>query len=166
MNPIYRDIENVDRITVGTVGEVGNRTFLLQVQTTSETITLKLEKQQVSALSQYIGQLLQDLDRPGHLPEDLDLTEPLEPDWIIGTIGIHYDTENDRVLLLIEELTDEDQVGSALRVLCTREQAGALAILGTELVSSGRPPCPICGYPLDPRGHNCPRTNGNSPPTR
>ena len=46
----------------------------------------------------------------------------------------------------------------------TREQAAALAIRGTELVEAGRPPCPLCGYPLDARGHVCPRTNGNRPP--
>jgi hypothetical protein len=30
-----------------------------------------------------------------------------------------------------------------------------------ELVSSGRPPCPICGQPMDPDGHVCPRSNGH-----
>ncbi len=166
MNPIYRDMESVQRVTVGAIGEVGSRVFLLQVRSEFELITLKLEKQQVAALCEYIGQLLQELDRPGHLPEDLDLEVPFEPDWVVGTIGIHYDADVDKILLLIEEIHDEDEVGSALRVMCSREQAGALAIRGIELLSSGRPPCPICGYPLDPRGHNCPRTNGNTPPLR
>ena len=29
------------------------------------------------------------------------------------------------------------------------------------LVAAGRPPCPICGQPLDPDGHVCPRSNGH-----
>ena len=46
-----------------------------------------------------------------------------------------------------------------------REQMAALAIRATSLVSSGRPPCPFCGYPIDPRGHACPKTNGHRPPS-
>jgi uncharacterized repeat protein (TIGR03847 family) len=50
------------------------------------------------------------------------------------------------------------------RLSATVEQVAALAIRGVQLVQSGRPPCPLCGYPLDPAGHACPRTNGNRPP--
>jgi uncharacterized repeat protein (TIGR03847 family) len=31
-----------------------------------------------------------------------------------------------------------------------------------EVVRAGRPPCPLCGAPLDPTGHFCPRRNGHS----
>ena len=30
-----------------------------------------------------------------------------------------------------------------------------------RVVASGRPPCPLCGEPLDPPGHICPRRNGH-----
>ncbi|MHB8593573.1 MAG: DUF3090 family protein, partial [Acidimicrobiales bacterium] len=43
-------------------------------------------------------------------------------------------------------------------------QAAAFAIRATSLVEAGRPPCPLCGLPLDPSGHQCPRTNGHRPP--
>ena len=33
-----------------------------------------------------------------------------------------------------------------------------------RLVEAGRPPCPLCSLPLDPAGHDCPRTNGHRPP--
>jgi uncharacterized repeat protein (TIGR03847 family) len=29
-----------------------------------------------------------------------------------------------------------------------------------RVVAAGRPPCPLCGQPLDPAGHLCPRHNG------
>ena len=32
---------------------------------------------------------------------------------------------------------------------------------GARVVASGRPPCPLCGQPLDPQGHICPRRNGH-----
>ena len=54
--------------------------------------------------------------------------------------------------------------GHVLRVALTREQAAAFAIHATRLVEAGRPPCPLCSLPLDPAGHDCPRTNGHRPP--
>ena len=32
--------------------------------------------------------------------------------------------------------------------------------LAKRVLASGRPPCQLCGQPLDPRGHLCPRHNG------
>lgn len=167
MEPIYHDMDDVARITVGTVGEVGQRTFFIQVRADDDLVTLKLEKQQVAALSETLGQMLRELPRPGDLPEDMSLEEPLEPEFTVGTIGLHYDEEADKILFLVEEMTtEEEEEGSAVRAMATREQAAALAIHGAELVSAGRPPCPLCGFPLDPRGHVCPRTNGHQSPVR
>jgi uncharacterized repeat protein (TIGR03847 family) len=32
-----------------------------------------------------------------------------------------------------------------------------------EVVAAGRPPCPLCGQPLDAEGHICVRLNGHRP---
>lgn len=157
------DFDAVERITVGTVGPPGERAFFIQARQGIELVTLKLEKSQVAALVTYLGELLQDLPRPGHLPDDLELEEPVVAEWVIGTLGITYDDEIDRFLLVAEEIDDEEP--GAARFIVTREQIAALAIRGTQLVEAGRPPCPLCGYPLDPKGHACPRTNGHRPPT-
>jgi len=159
------DFTAVDRITVGTVGPPGQRAFFIQARQGPDLVTLKLEKSQVAALATYLGELLQALTRPGHLPEDLDLEEPVVAEWVIGTLGITYDEEIDRFLLVAEEVTVDDEDAGEARFVVTREQVAALAIRGTQLVESGRPPCPLCGYPLDPKGHACPRTNGHRPPT-
>jgi uncharacterized repeat protein (TIGR03847 family) len=162
------DLQNVERITVGTVGPPGQRVFYLQARQGSELVTLKVEKSQVAALCTYLGELLQDLPRPGDLPGDLDLEEPAIPEWTVGSLGITYSEETDRFLLVAEELVAEEETdddAGAVRFVVTREQMAALAIRGTQLVEAGRPPCPLCGYPLDPKGHTCPRTNGHRPPT-
>jgi len=174
------DLANPDRVTVGTVGPVGERMFILQVRQGRVLLTLKVEKAQVSALSRYLGRLLGELRRPGELPEPTLLgIEGFEvPDFVVGALGVSYDEESDRVVIVAEEVgaaVDDEQVlptedddepglGASARLSMTREQAAALAIRGTELVEAGRPPCPLCGYPLDPRGHSCPRTNGHRPP--
>jgi uncharacterized repeat protein (TIGR03847 family) len=47
-----------------------------------------------------------------------------------------------------------------LRVRISPAAARAFAQRAQELVAAGRPPCPLCGLPLDPEGHVCPRQNG------
>lgn len=154
-----------ERVTAGAVGPPGRRVFYLQARQLAELLTLRLEKQQLAALAERLGELLQDLPRPGHLPEEdeLDLEEFEEEAFVVGALALAYDADADRVVLLADELAEED-TGAQARLSLTREQASALAIRGTRLVAAGRPSCPLCGYPLDPRGHACPRTNGNHPP--
>lgn len=158
------DLDDVDRLTVGTVGPTGSRTFLLQARQDGRLVTLKVEKAQVAALAQYLGKLLSDLARPGELPAALELEEPVEPAWPVGAMGISYDEDTDRVLLVAEEAVPESEESAVARFTATREQVAALAVRGAQLVEAGRPPCPLCGYPLDPRGHACPKTNGHRPP--
>ena len=158
------DLGDLDRFTVGTEGEVGQRVFLLQCRSGLTVVTLKAEKQQVSVLAEYLGRLLADLDRPEDLPVDLELEEPADPHWVIGTLGVSYDDALDRIVLVAEELVAEDEEGDMARFTITRAQAAAFAIRATTLVEAGRPPCPLCGGPLDPSGHECPRTNGHRPP--
>lgn len=155
------------RVTAGTVGPPGQRVFYLQAREGSTLITMKAEKQQVAALGQHLGELLQDLVRPGHIPDDdeLDLEEFDEALFDAGAIGVAYDSASDRLILLVEERVRDESTPREARFALTREQAAALAIRCTRLVESGRPPCPLCGFPLDPRGHACPRTNGHHAPT-
>lgn len=158
------ELLDVDKITVGAVGEPGRRLFVLQARHAGQLVTLKVEKGQVAALVAHLGQLLQDLPEPGHLPEDLELELPVEPEWIVGSLGSSWDEQLDRLLLLVEEAAPEGEEPAEARIGLTREQMAAIAVRGAELVSAGRPPCPLCGYPLEPRGHDCPRTNGHRPP--
>ena len=158
------DLGDLDRFTVGTEGPVGRRVFLVQCRSGTTLLTLKAEKQQVSVLAEYLGRVLAGLEQPEHLPEDLDLEEPTEPHWVIGTLGVTYDEGVDRVVLVAEELVAEEEEGDVARFTITRAQAAAFAIRATSLVEAGRPPCPLCGLPLDPSGHRCPRTNGHRPP--
>jgi uncharacterized repeat protein (TIGR03847 family) len=159
------DLSSPDRFTVGAVGPVGSRLFLLQCRQGGTVLTVKVEKQQVAVLASYLARLIKELGRPGHLPEDLSFDDTEEPDWVVGTIGVSYDEDLDRLVVVVEELTEDEELeGEVARIALTREQAAAFAIMATQVVEAGRPPCPLCGYPLDPAGHDCPRTNGHRPP--
>jgi uncharacterized repeat protein (TIGR03847 family) len=160
-----RDLSNPDRFSVGAIGEPGDRLFLLQCQQGSEHLRVKIEKQQVAVLAGYLARIVREVTRPGSLPDDA-FEENDEFDWVVRTIGVSFDEDANRVVIVLEEQAEaeEDDTGHVARISLSIEQAAAFAIRATQLVESGRPPCPLCGLPLDPSGHDCPRTNGHRPP--
>jgi uncharacterized repeat protein (TIGR03847 family) len=162
------ELPALDRLTVGTVGPPGQRVFYLQAASGAQVVSLKLEKTQVAALVTYLATLLSDLPSPATVPTDLDLVEPVVAEWIVGALGVTYDESSDRVLLQAEEMVEDedDDGGASARFFATREQVAGLAARGAEVVAAGRPPCPLCGQPLDPEGHVCVRLNGHRSQSR
>ncbi|HEY7930814.1 MAG TPA: DUF3090 family protein [Acidimicrobiales bacterium] len=153
---------NPDRVMVGALGEVGARVFLLQVREGRRLVIVKCEKVQLVALAEWVSQVLPDLGRPGHLPEDLSLESEYEVDFVAGEVSVALDAQRHVIDVSFDAIDEEDNLALSL----TKEWAGALAIAITRLVEAGRPPCPLCGGPLDARGHDCPRTNGHRAPLR
>ncbi len=161
------DLREPDRFTAGAVGEPGARVFFLQAVEGTQVVSLRLEKQQVGALGQYLQGVLNDLPvvPVTERPSDMDLVEPVVAEWVVGTLGVAYDTEADRIVLQADELVDQDdeddEDAGLARFHLTRAQVVAFCEHADSLVAAGRPPCPICGQPMDPDGHVCPRSNGH-----
>jgi uncharacterized repeat protein (TIGR03847 family) len=163
------DLPEPERFTAGTEGPPGQRVFFLQASEGDQVVTLRLEKAQVAALAEYLASVLSDLPTPApeELPDDLDLVEPVVPEWVVGQIGVVFDEERDRMVVQAEELADpgtgedvEDPDQGVARFGLTRAQVAAFVVRAAGLVAAGRPPCPLCGRPLDPSGHLCIKTNG------
>ena len=154
---------NPDKVMVGVRGEVGNRLFLLQVREGRRLVIVKCEKIQLAALAEWIGQVLSELGRPGHLPEDFALEPEYETDFVAGDIAVSVDEDVPRRSTSRWSRSKRTPRSS---VRLTREWAAGLAIAIVRLVEAGRPLCPLCGGPLDPKGHDCPRTNGHRAPIR
>ena len=160
MNYVF---QKPDRVMVGVRGEVGNRLFLLQVREGRRLVIVKCEKLQLSALAEWLSQVLGTLGRPGHLPDDFSLEPEYEADFVAGDIAVAINEDQETIEVTFESVDEGDDT---LELTLTKEWAGGLAIAVTRLVEAGRPLCPLCGGPLDPRGHDCPRTNGHRPPIR
>jgi len=155
------EISEVDHLTTGAIGPPGQRVFYLQAGQGTQVVTLRLEKSQVAALVAYLAGMLSDMPPPGELPSTMDLIEPVVAEWVVASLGVSYDEDVDRVVILAEELVEEGEEPARARITATREQVAALSMRGAEAVAAGRPPCPLCGQPLDPEGHTCPRLNGH-----
>jgi len=165
----FYEFDETDAFTTGALGQPGQRTFVIQVRADSSRFTMKCEKQQVAALSQYIRQLLADAPDVRERPMDemLQLSNPMDVNFTIGTVGIAYDPRNDRMVIQIEELVpfdeNEEPIMDAevtrIRMQITRGQAVAFCDHADEVVAAGRPPCIFCGHPMNIDGHMCPRMN-------
>jgi uncharacterized repeat protein (TIGR03847 family) len=157
------EIPEVDHLTAGAIGPPGQRVFYLQARHGEQVVSLRLEKTQVAALVAYLAGMLADMPPPAEIPTTgMDLIEPVVAEWVVGSLGVTYDEEADRVVIMAEELVEEGAEGGRVRITATREQIAALSVHGAEAVAAGRPPCPLCGQPLD-EAHTCPRLNGHRP---
>ncbi len=164
----YFESDDVDAFTTAAIGEPGSRTFYLQIRSNGRHLTMKCEKQQVAALSQYIRQLLADApdvkERP--LDDAMQLSTPLDVEFIVGTVGIAYDPRSDQMVIQIDEMRDDeaftegedDEVGR-VRIYISRGQAAAFCEHADDVVAAGRPACIFCGRPKNVDGHACPRMN-------
>jgi uncharacterized repeat protein (TIGR03847 family) len=156
------EIPEVDLLTTGAIGPPGQRVFFIQARHDGQVVSLRLEKAQVAALIGHLGVVMSDLPPPGELPTDLNLVEPVVAEWVVGSMGVSYDEDDDRVILVAEEFVDDEDAEPARVVIrATREQVAAFSLHGAAVVEAGRPPCPLCGQPLDPEGHVCIRLNGH-----
>jgi len=158
--------EELEFLTVGTLGPRGQRAFYLQCRGEGQFVSFKIEKQQVAALADYLGRILADLPESdtGEVddPPDLSLREPVVAAWTIGSMGVAYAEETDRLIIIAEELTDPDSgiEPATARFTLRRRQVTALVERAQVVVSAGRPPCQYCGRPLEPaNGDWCPCQN-------
>lgn len=173
-----------ERFVAGTVGQPGERTFYLQASGGGRIVSVALEKVQVALLAERLEELLEEVRRrgagdiPAVAPKELEDTAPLdtpiEEEFRVGSMGLAWDGEDELVVIealatqeveneedLVEPLADVDEGPDALRVRITADETRAFIKRAERVVAAGRPPCPLCGLPLDPEGHICPRQNGH-----
>jgi len=166
------ELHPVSRITIDAMGPPGQRVFLFQASQGTQTVTLKIEKEQAQVLAHSIDQLLEELaerfprqiskmEEP--LASELMLREPIEPLFAIGQMGLGYDETEDALVLVVQELTTEEEAPGAriARFWATRGQMRAISRHTLDVVAKGRPICPLCSRPMDPEGHFCPKSNGH-----
>jgi len=158
------DLQAPDHFTAGAVGPPGQRVFYLQARAAGSLVTLKTEKEHVGGLAEYLDGLLAKTPVASEeVPRDLALLEPIDPAWSVGAIGVGYDETEDRIVVVVNELMgeEESQEGATARFRVTRAQAAGFVGRARELMKASRPTCKVCGGPIDPGGHLCPRRNGH-----
>ncbi|GAA0374591.1 DUF3090 domain-containing protein [Microbispora corallina] len=186
--PVF-DYDPPDRFVAGAVGQPGARTFFLQARGQGRITTVALEKFQVAVLADRLDELLDEVLRrsggrapvpamaPAELADQGPLDLPLDEDFRVGTMALAWDPDTSQVIIEAQEagesdddeededdpLADDRPEPAVLRVRISAAAARAFSRRALEVVAAGRPPCPLCGRPLDPDGHICVRLNGHHP---
>lgn len=174
-----------DRFVTEAIGEPGRRTFYLQAAQGRRVCTVAIEKAQVAVLAERLGLLMAEVERRGvELPSGAGTTvtkgldEPVIEAFRVGAMTLTWDGQREALVVEAREATDDDgdddrdeddedaandETGDGpdlLRVQLSAPAARGFIARATEVVQAGRPPCPLCGQPLGPEGHLCPRKNG------
>src|SRR5689334_22800445 len=155
------ELDPVEELATGAVGEPGHRAFYIQARGDSGRLTVLVEKEQVALLATeavaFLDRIADDYpETPASVPDtDTKLREPTVPLFRARLIGLGFDPERSRVLIELRErssedegedeeeedldvLSDEDddeEAGYVARIYATRAQVRAMAARGAEAVA-------------------------------
>ncbi|MBC8280466.1 MAG: DUF3090 family protein [Chloroflexi bacterium] len=189
-NKVKYSLGAVTTVEAVTLGEPGRRTFRVDARAGSANCSVWMEKEQLQQLGVYlrdmVGRLSQeDRDRNSDLREDGWSGDELTVDFKAGQMLLSYDQDSNAFYLQAYEretveLLEEEAAQSREETAPDNEENTELAdtesvgfwittaqaiILGEEslkICAAGRPTCFLCGQPISPEGHACPRANGHT----
>ena len=160
------EFTNVTRLNPEAIGEPGKRTFRVTVDSSSSTATIWLEKEQLFRLALAMQQLFVSLSRQsstlGTPPVEREAKGLTSLDFKASKLALGHDAKRGMFIIDAHDLEDEDEDTPVVRVWASREQVEKFADEAIRVCASGRPLCPLCGRPIDPEGHGCPRVNGHA----
>ncbi|SCL28555.1 DUF3090 domain-containing protein [Micromonospora inyonensis] len=139
----------------------------------------KLEELLTEAQRRF-GVELPELPAAGAADND-PLDTPVDEEFRVGTLGLAFDVDTSTVVIEAiaagetevevelgedddddddDDVVEPDEDLDRLRVRLTPQETRRFIERARRVVNAGRQPCPLCGQPLDPAGHLCPRHNG------
>lgn len=162
------ELEDVELLSAYTLGEPGKRTFFLIIGSQEDWLRVWLEKEQLQVLGLAIEQFFFTLQREqpelfreeeeaplsGGVPSGLPSVE-LE----IDQIALGFDQGRVILEFLVHKPGELEEEPAGLQCRSTLAQLRQLGNRARDICAAGRPRCILCGGPIDPSGHICPRVN-------
>ena len=159
------EFTRIFRLQPEALGQAGTRTFRILADSESSTASIWLEKEQLMQLAIGIQQLLSTLPEearnPEGAPSDREAPGLTRLDFKVGKLVLGHDGSNGFFLIDAHDLDDDDEGEATVRLWANRRQMKGFADEALKACAAGRPICPLCGRPIDPDGHECPRVNGH-----
>ena len=169
----------VASIEAMTFGEPGLRTFKLNANSGAASCSVWMEKEQLLQLGVYlrdmVGRLSQEeRDKESDLREESWTGDDLAVEFKAGQMLLSYDKDSNAFYLQAyeresDEPTEEETPPpsdppetESVGFWITTTQAMALGESALGICAAGRPTCFLCGQPINPDGHACPRANGHT----
>lgn len=163
--------ERLTRLQPDAIGQPGKRRFRIIIENTDLQIAvLWIEKEQLFDFAVALKQLL-GFDDENSLSGGTDtfsqalLQEDLGAvfEFHVGRLSLNYGERLDQIS--VDAFSIESIAGSEspdLTFTPNQFMVKEFADNAIKLCRAGRPPCPLCGAPIDKEGHICPRHNGHA----
>ena len=154
-------------IAADAIGQPGQRRFRIRLMNDEQqSAVVWLEKEQLSALGDALETVLREEGYQYERQPFDDLPPepvfPLNPtvDFVAAQLSMGVNRATQQIVIIAGDGDDE---GVSVTTEISYQRGFELRREITDVVAAGRPPCPLCGAPMDPTGHVCPRSNGHHP---
>ena len=169
------NLDQVERFTLGTVGQPGEREFFLQAKKAGQVFSFALEKSQAQALADRFNEILREakIGRSSANRDTAPLDTPIESEFELGVMAITWKYESQLISFeaqgitgssgeqVFQDLVADDELDAPpiLRITLTPTQVQSFVQRAFNVIKAGRQPCIFCGGPINLDGHICPRAN-------
>ncbi len=159
------EFTNISSLRPEAMGEPGKRTFRILVDSGSSSAVMWLEKEQLFQLALGVQQLLESLSE-GKSADEASLQSREAPpmtrlEFQVGRLALGHESTTEHIIIDAHDVESGEGAAPTLRIWGEKPQLKDFAEEAVRVCAAGRPRCPLCGGPLDPSGHRCPRANGH-----
>jgi uncharacterized repeat protein (TIGR03847 family) len=160
------DFGRVEFVDAEAIGPPGQRRFRLTAIQDDRSASLWIEKEQLASLGTAVEQQLvrsARAQRRASSPGEDVPTMPLNAtvDFQVTQIALGYDADRGEFLVQVMGADPDRREQPTFACRIDHEQARRLTARISQLMTSGRPICPLCGAPMEGT-HRCPRSNGHA----
>jgi uncharacterized repeat protein (TIGR03847 family) len=172
------DLGLVDDVVAESVGKPGERTFKVTAHSRRGRAVVWMEKEQLFqvalAIRQFAAATEQPSDPERYQPEMPAPPEPAELEFRAAEMSLRHDRSTDVFTVEAANVdsdaapgaasdaeTDDEEPAVAVQFSFSRPSGVTLSEQALEVCAAGRPRCQLCGGPIDPEGHVCPKKNGH-----
>lgn len=165
--PTQRDLGKVDDVDVESIGEPGQRTFRFVAEAGGTSACIWVEKEQLQSFAvlveQHFARSGGSSGRQDRATLTLAARFPSHPtiDFKAGRMSLGFDQGSEAFTLHAEEAGESEADSQAVSFVVEAAQARALCAKIADIVTAGRPRCPLCGAPIEGK-HVCPLSNGHA----
>ena len=166
MESARHDFGEAVSVDAEAIGQPGQRRFRLLVRSIGQTASIWMEKQQLQGIGEWFEETVKKLDEEAGGHSAVPDVEPtpfgaiFDVELQVLQVALGY--QEDGGLFVIQVFDDQSSVAEpAFHCRLSRGQCRVLGRKIAEVAAGGRAICPLCGRPIEPTGHVCPRSNGH-----
>ncbi len=175
MTEAQHELGRVSSLKAEAIGQPGSRHFRLAVEARNGgSAVVWLEKGQLFNLGVAIKRIIATVEEQGRAgtrgsanPEilgDPSSGGSSAMEFQVGRMSIGYDEGTALFIILGYDTETEDDAIPSVSLVATSDQIDSLADEAFAVCAAGRSNCPLCGAPMGPEAHVCPRHNGHKMP--